>query len=106
MRASARSIDGRGLRGREARFRTLAAKYQLAPPSPRVQARWGRPAPAAAGRQGSAGETALRRTLELERQQVVGELASTVAHEMNNVLHAMALRLASLRGQACGELSG
>ena len=36
---------------------------------------------------------------EQERLRSVGELASATAHELNNVLHAMALRLASLRGQ-------
>ncbi len=39
---------------------------------------------------------------ERERLSAVGELASTAAHEINNVLHAMALRLASLRGHIAG----
>jgi len=39
---------------------------------------------------------------ERERLRAVGDLASATAHEINNVLHAMALRLASLRGQVMG----
>jgi CheY-like chemotaxis protein len=35
---------------------------------------------------------------ERDRVRVMGELASATAHQMNNVLHAMALRVASLRG--------
>jgi len=39
---------------------------------------------------------------ERERLRAVGDLASATAHEINNVLHTMALRLASLRGQMLG----
>jgi CheY-like chemotaxis protein len=44
-------------------------------------------------------ERARSEAAERERLRVVGELASGVAHEINNVLHAMALRLAALRGR-------
>ena len=37
-----------------------------------------------------------------ERLRAVGDFASEAAHRINNVLHAMALRLASLRGQPEG----
>jgi CheY-like chemotaxis protein len=36
---------------------------------------------------------------ERERLRSVGDLASATAHEINNVLHAMAMRVASLRGE-------
>jgi len=36
---------------------------------------------------------------EQERLRAVGELASSTAHRINNVLHAMAMRLTALRGQ-------
>jgi CheY-like chemotaxis protein len=84
MRWRARSIEADGPSGRGAKYRSLVEKYQaLARPHRR----------------------ALSETVERERQLAMGELASTAAHEMNNVLHAMALRLASIRDDA-GELRG
>jgi CheY-like chemotaxis protein len=47
-------------------------------------------------------ERARSEAVERERLRAVGDLASGVAHEINNVLHAMALRLASLRGRVEG----
>ncbi|HTP29473.1 MAG TPA: response regulator [Anaeromyxobacteraceae bacterium] len=40
---------------------------------------------------------------ELRRRQGLGQLASAVAHEMNNALHAMALRLGLLRDRVQGN---
>jgi signal transduction histidine kinase/CheY-like chemotaxis protein len=58
----------------------------------------------------SRGERDLARARELlaeeERMRALGELASGVAHDLNSVLHAMALRIASLRRARDDEASG
>ena len=107
MRWRARSTKEDGPRGRGARYRSLVETYQaLARQHRRAlqhQGPWSRGTGPA--QHIPASMAALRKTVERERQQAMGELASTAAHEMNNVLQAMALRLASLRGDA-GELRG
>ncbi len=108
MRRRARSIEPDGHRGQRPRYRTLFQKYQalagLQLHARRRASPWvpGR----GADRRSPAGEPVLRETVERERQQAMGELASTSAHEMNNVLHAMAMRLASLQDNSRGELTG
>ena len=101
MRWRARSIEANGPRGRRAKYRTLVEKYQALAPQHRRALQYLGPWSHCTGpaQRTPASMTALRETVERERQQAMGELASTAAHEMNNVLHAMALRLASLRGQ-------
>ena len=47
-------------------------------------------------------EEARSHAAEQERSRAVGDLASSTAHAMNNVLHAMAMRLASLRAEPDG----
>ena len=104
----ARLTVGEGPCGRGVRYLTLVEEYQaLAPPHRRALQHLG-PWPHGTGpARRSPSVTALRQTVERERQQAMGELASTAAHEMNNVLHAMALRLASLHEQHTrGELAG
>src|SRR6266568_4087342 len=101
MRWRARSIEANGPRGRRAKYRTLVEKYQALAPQHRRALQYLGPWSHCTGpaQRTPASMTALRETVERERQQAMGELASTAAHEMNNVLHAMALRLASLREQ-------
>jgi len=108
MRWRARSIEAEPPREHGVRYRTLVEIYQaLAPPHRRALRRIAPWLPGLGARRSSpAGAAALRETVERERQQAVGELASTTAHEINNVLHAMVLRLATLRAQARGELAG
>ncbi|HEX7489274.1 MAG TPA: response regulator [Anaeromyxobacteraceae bacterium] len=108
MRRRARSIEPDGQRGERPRYRTLIQEYQaLAGLQLRAHRRASAWLPErGAQRRSPAGGPALRETVERERQQAMGELASTSAHEMNNVLHAMALRLASLQDSSRGELTG
>lgn len=108
MRWRARSIEADLPRGHGLKYQTLVQKYQaLAPPHRRALRHVVPGFPGLGARRTSpARDAVLRETVERERQQAMGELASTTAHEINNVLHAMVLRLAALREQARGELVG
>ena len=107
MRWRARSIGQEGPRGQCVKYRTLAEKYRTLVPTHRRALRYVVPwlAGLGAGWVHPPVTAALRETVERERQQARGELASTTADEINNVLHAMVLRLVALRERAGGELA-
>ena len=108
MRWRARSIGQEGPRGQCVKYRTLAEKYRTLVPTHRRALRYVVPwlAGLGAGWVHPPVTAALRETVERERQQARGELASTTADEINNVLQAMVLRLAALREHAGGEHAG